>query len=665
MRSNIVKSLVLGLALLGLTAGTRIARAQAPITLIEYTNMWRYFTNGTDLDVAWRATNFNDSAWQQGRGILGVETTPDIYTRAAFNTVFAPYVQPIITYYFRTTFNLPTGPCGVTLVSSNYIDDGAVIYLNGVEMHRFRVPVDQIFSTLASAQQAAEGQNDIASFTPPVGVLRQGTNVIAVEVHQVNATSSDIVWAMKLIATFSAVTPIAITNQPQSTTTPLLQPTTFCVGAGGQAPVYQWQRANNSGGFTNIPGATAFCYTINPTLTNHAGGYRAVVSNCSSSQTSSVATLTVIADFDPPGVISAIVDDPVVGPSTVRVLFDEKVAGPAVTSTNSYTITSIPPGSGLAVTNVAFDNVSTVLLRVRGTPSPATNYVLTVNNVRDASPNTNIISTNTLVPIAVWRDVLVSYETFWNWRQVTPEDGFPANPVANWMTAAFNETNPTNTDWVLAYPSFGLGLAPFTYSFDPLPFPENTQLQYNSNCYYFKTRFDLGTNVGSVGAVKFTHLIDDGAVFYLNGKEVYRYNMPPFPNPVDFYTVASSSIGIASSITAASPTGRGFSVTNLVAGTNILAVEVHQQADDLNAANTDVVFATDLRVALGPNVTRPSLTLVRNGSNITITWSAPGYVLQSASVVTGPWTNVASAVSPYTTAIGGANGARRYYRLVQ
>ena len=41
-----------------------------------------------------------------------------------------------LTYYFRTTFAYTGGVSGASLTFSNILDDGAVYYLNGVEIAR-------------------------------------------------------------------------------------------------------------------------------------------------------------------------------------------------------------------------------------------------------------------------------------------------------------------------------------------------------------------------------------------------------------------------------------------------------------------------------------------------------------------------------------------------
>ncbi len=58
----------------------------------------------------------------------------------------------------------------------------------------------------------------------------------------------------------------------------------------------------------------------------------------------------------------------------------------------------------------------------------------------------------------------------------------------------------------------------------------------------------------------------------------------------------------------------------------------------------------------------PMVTITRNGANVVLTWSNSSYSLQSASVVTGPYTTISGATSPYTVP---ATAAQQYFRLVQ
>jgi hypothetical protein len=105
----------------------------------------------------------------------------------------------------------------------------------------------------------------------------------------------------------------------------------------------------------------------------------------------------------------------------------------------------------------------------------------------------------------------------------------------------------------------------------PAPLPKQTQLNPGSNTYYFRTTFQVDGNPADVRELSINAIVDDGAVFYLNGVEVYRLNLPN--GTISFATGAVSDVG------SAGPTGPiVIPAANLAAGTNVLAVEVHQSA---------------------------------------------------------------------------------------
>ena len=77
------------------------------------------------------------------------------------------------TFYFRTTFVMPTNPAGYRLEGAMWLDDGAVIYLNGVEATRVRMPNGPVaFTTRANNVDNATRETLVI----PSGSLVRGTN---------------------------------------------------------------------------------------------------------------------------------------------------------------------------------------------------------------------------------------------------------------------------------------------------------------------------------------------------------------------------------------------------------------------------------------------------------------------------------------------------------
>jgi CotH kinase protein/Lamin Tail Domain len=159
--------------------------------LLPMTATWRFQQSGIAPDSSWRSPGFNDTAWGSGPALLYVEPDPLPGPKQTLLTLGAT------TFYFRTHFSFDGDPSAVGLALSTILDDAAVVYLNGREVFRLGMPDGTpTHSTLAArnvSNAALEGP-----FQIPSDGLQRGDNVLAVEVHQIAATSSDIAWGMTL-----------------------------------------------------------------------------------------------------------------------------------------------------------------------------------------------------------------------------------------------------------------------------------------------------------------------------------------------------------------------------------------------------------------------------------------------------------------------------------
>jgi len=213
MRSSIEK-MFLAVMFLGGLAGAPVSAQPLTINLFTFTNSWRYNQTTSYDGVNWTATNFNDSALPVGRGLLAVEDSGNAFVTARTNTILT---LGRTTYYFRTAFLFTNSVAGVSLTFSNVVDDGAVIYLNGNEIRRLYLPAAPApiaYATLASSHEATTF--DVFTLSGPIVEtnLVTGTNVLAVEVHQTTAGSTDIVWGGALTATIPDPNPPPTLRMP-------------------------------------------------------------------------------------------------------------------------------------------------------------------------------------------------------------------------------------------------------------------------------------------------------------------------------------------------------------------------------------------------------------------------------------------------------------------
>ncbi len=171
--------------------------------LIDYSSSWSYYDNANEPSnnggMDWNDINYNASSWSQGSAQLG-------YGDSDENTVISSNTK---TAYFRKNFTVadPNAFVGVDL--ELIFDDGAVVYLNGSEVWRQNMPNGTItYNTFASSSSSDNeyATNSIANS------LVAGDNVLAVEVHQVSNTSSDISFDLK--ATASIPGSVNITRGP-------------------------------------------------------------------------------------------------------------------------------------------------------------------------------------------------------------------------------------------------------------------------------------------------------------------------------------------------------------------------------------------------------------------------------------------------------------------
>src|SRR5207244_2273607 len=126
----------------------------------------------------------------------------------------------------------------------------------------------------------------------PSSLLVQGDNVIAVEVHQINNTSSDFILGLGLTTVPLVPSALAVTDNPNDRTVNQGGSTTFAVGFSGAWPRFQWYKWVNEVPVP-VPGAIANNYTIPSVAPTNAGYYFVVLSNNINSAVSGSALLTV------------------------------------------------------------------------------------------------------------------------------------------------------------------------------------------------------------------------------------------------------------------------------------------------------------------------------------------------------------------------------------
>lgn len=170
--------------------------AAQSITVIPAGSQWRYWDRGTEPSGDWRTAGFDDSAWNQGPAILGYGGDKET-TVVSFGDNSA---RKHITTWFRRNFVIDD-PGRISAARIGLLrDDGALVHLNGREIHRLNLPAGTITpQTLASATVAGTDELTYYDLDVAPSLLAAGTNVLAVEIHQASLNSTDIAFDLRLV----------------------------------------------------------------------------------------------------------------------------------------------------------------------------------------------------------------------------------------------------------------------------------------------------------------------------------------------------------------------------------------------------------------------------------------------------------------------------------
>ncbi len=164
---------------------------------------WKYLVSASAPAATWKDAGFNDAAWPQGAVECGYGDGDEVTNVGYVGTSSAKN----ITTYFRRSFNV-TNPASFSELNIRLKrDDGAVVYLNGQEVFRSNMPTGTITHS-SPAALAADVEDDgntwfTQALTPAQYTLNAGTNVIAVEIHNISASSTDISFDLELTASVS------------------------------------------------------------------------------------------------------------------------------------------------------------------------------------------------------------------------------------------------------------------------------------------------------------------------------------------------------------------------------------------------------------------------------------------------------------------------------
>ncbi len=170
-----------------------------------------------------------------------------------------------------------------------------------------------------------------------------------------------------------------------------------------------------------------------------------------------------------------------------------------------------------------------------------------------------------------------------------------------WRTSSYSDASWSSGNAILGYGTINAGSISTTLSYGP-----SSSNKYPT--YYFRKSFNY-VPTGSETYYKFEVLVDDGALFYLNGTEIESINMP---SGTITYSTYASAVGDEDNY-------RTFiiPVSAMQSGSNVLAVEVHQRS----GSSSDIGFDLSLEAHFDLNIRFIHFGSTNNPLNgLRVTW---------------------------------------------
>ncbi|MBI9018676.1 MAG: lamin tail domain-containing protein [Phycisphaerae bacterium] len=185
--------------------GAETEEPQEPVILIDEQELWKYRKGTSEPESNWYQSDYQEgNDWNEGQASFGYKYTQN-------NTFFNDMRYNYTSVYLRKGFTIPAGmEIPDTLKLSFFVDDGCIIWVNGIEVTRPHVSSGiKYYDSLAINHNASW---EYMTLNNANTYLHSGVNTIAVHIMNQDITSSDL--AFDIILETSPDNPQEITQTP-------------------------------------------------------------------------------------------------------------------------------------------------------------------------------------------------------------------------------------------------------------------------------------------------------------------------------------------------------------------------------------------------------------------------------------------------------------------
>lgn len=432
----------------------------------------------------------------------------------------------------------------------------------------------------------------------------------------------------------ATITPTITMQPPASESVVEATPLMLSVGFDGSAPLsFQW----SLNGTPIVDGTDPVLKIPHVPLTNNGAKITCTISNPGGSITSQTNVLTVTADTTPLTIKSVVGSDTL---KLVTVTFSKPVLGSAAQTVANYSIAGLTVSAAMPSTNDESQVILTTTAQIVGAA-----YTLVVNNIQDLTQAGHTIATNSQKTFHAF-----SYVSGYMVYDIYEDQGFNAGlTYVQQLEASFDSLVPTRT---LVFPS-----------------ADTPDWEYGGNYGSLSQGLILAPETG---LYIFHVASDDQSQLFLSTDDTPAHLRS---GPICQVTTWSGHLDWAGTYGLGSPdtnpqTGNKSNPINLVASQKYFFRDFHVEGTGPDGISIgwelpsshgtiNVIPGTNLLALLNTDVSAvPTVAINQTSTGIVVTFAG---TLQSAGIVTGPWTNE-PGTSPLTI---NPNAVMKFYRAKQ
>ena len=161
---------------------------QTQVLITDHEAGWRCspgYSEASTPTSAWRMLGFDDGGWIEGAGPAGYDAS------VAMGIPLFDMRYSYTAFFLRKTFVVTEPTLVTTLKLEALFDDGFKAWINGTNVWNASMPATEVpYNAVATGNTRESNAYDLFNLENPGNYLRPGTNILAVQVHNINLTNS-------------------------------------------------------------------------------------------------------------------------------------------------------------------------------------------------------------------------------------------------------------------------------------------------------------------------------------------------------------------------------------------------------------------------------------------------------------------------------------------